>query len=93
LNLNLYLEKRLQCKSSAAVVNLTLCENDTKHLLFLIKQIYQVLSVLKVLFHVETFVKFQKSGLELLKNLANVFVQKIRQNQFLHLSVTSLHFG
>jgi hypothetical protein len=43
---------------------------------------YQVLSLLKVLFNVETFVKFQKSGLELLKNLANAFVQKSAKTNF-----------
>jgi hypothetical protein len=58
-------------------------------LLFLIKQIYQVLSVLKVLFHVETFVKFQKSGLELLKNLANAFVQKSAKTNFTPFSYLS----
>jgi hypothetical protein len=79
-----------------------LSENGTKHLLFLIKQI--LLSTLcfffkKIPFNVETFVKFQKSGLELLKNLANVFVQKSAKTNltpFSHLSAlrvsTSLIF-
>jgi hypothetical protein len=83
LNLNLYLDKRLQCKSSTAVVNLILCENDTKHLLFLIKQILSsIFKILKALFYIETFVTFQKSGLELLKNLANVSVQKSAKTNF-----------
>jgi transcriptional regulator of heat shock response len=93
LNLNLYLDKRLQCKSSTAVVNLILCENDTKHLLFLIKQILSsIFKILKALVNIETFVTFQKSGLELLK-IWQMCPCKNPPKPILHLSVTSLHFG
>jgi hypothetical protein len=82
LNLNLYLEKRLQCKSSAAVVNLNLCENGTKHLLFLIKQILSSTFCFKSPIQCRNLRKVPKIWAWIVEKSGKCVCAKIRQNQF-----------